>query len=57
MFNMSKEILMKVDSNRSDTTLREVLEMIKQLQAEHPDMNIFWDGDEYAICGRPKDDE
>jgi hypothetical protein len=21
---------------------------------ENPDLDVFWDGDEYAICSRPK---
>ncbi len=35
-------------------TLREVAERIRQIQREHPDLDVFFDGDEFAICSRPK---
>lgn len=37
-----------------DLTLSQVMERIVELQAEHPDEEIFMDGDTYAIVGRPR---
>ena len=34
--------------------MRDVLPTIARLQAEHPDMEIFVDGDQKAIVGRCK---
>jgi hypothetical protein len=35
-------------------TISEVMENIRQLQEKHPDLDVFLDGDEYAICSIPK---
>ncbi len=50
---MEKRIHVKIDRH-SDLTLREVLKRIEEIQAENPDLDVFFDGDEYAICSRPK---
>jgi hypothetical protein len=31
---------------------KRVLVKIKELQDKNPDMDVFFDGDQYAICGR-----
>ena len=51
---MKKKVFLKVDRSNSEVTLRDVMEKIKDIQADHPDMDVFFDGDEYAICGRKK---
>jgi len=50
---MEKRVHVKID-RQSDLTLREVLKKIEEIQAENPDLDVFFDGDEYAICSRPK---
>jgi hypothetical protein len=50
---MSTRVHVKIDRN-SDLTLREVLKKIQEIQAENPDLDVFFDGDSYAICSRPK---
>lgn len=50
---MSTRVHVKIDKN-SDMTLREVLKKIQEIQAENPDLEVFFDGDQYAICSRPK---
>lgn len=50
---MEKRIHVRIDRN-SNLTLREVLRKIEEIQAEHPELDVFFDGDEYAICSRPK---
>ncbi|MCK4757292.1 MAG: hypothetical protein KAS67_02455 [Thermoplasmata archaeon] len=51
---MEKKVHLKIDKNDPDMTLRTVMETIRQLQEENPDLEVFFDGDEYAICSRPK---
>jgi len=51
---MQKRILVKIKKDGTELSLREVLEKIKELQAQNPDLDVFFDGDEYAICTRPK---
>ncbi len=46
-----KRIHLKVDEN---ITLREVLEKIEEIQQENPDREVFFDGDEQAICSIPR---
>ena len=52
---MTKTEQMKfIDIKTCDLTLSQVMERIGQLQAEHPHLEIFMDGDSYAIVGRPR---
>lgn len=51
---MEKRIHLKVDKSDNSMSLREVMETMQKLQDENPDLEIFFDGDEYAICSRPK---
>src|SRR4030042_7132028 len=47
-----KRVLVKINKDKTELTLREVLEKIKELQEKNPDMDVFFDGAQYAICGR-----
>ncbi|MBN1677514.1 MAG: hypothetical protein JW880_03150 [Candidatus Thermoplasmatota archaeon] len=49
---MEKRVLVKIDKDKTELTLREVLDRIKEIQDQHPEMDVFFDGDQYAICGR-----
>ena len=51
---MEKKVHLKIDKNDPDMTLRMVMEKLHQLQVDNPDLDVFFDGDEYAICSRPK---
>ena len=33
------------------------MQKIQEIQRQHPDLDVFWDGDEYAVCSRPKKKE
>jgi hypothetical protein len=50
---MEKKVHVRLDRN-SDFTLREVLKKIEEIQAQYPDLDVFFDGDDYAICSRPR---
>jgi hypothetical protein len=49
-----KTVHLRIDPNDESTTLEDVLSRISELQRKHPDREVFFDGDEYAICSRPK---
>jgi len=51
---MEKRVLVKINKDKTELSLREVLDKIKELQDKNPDMDIFFDGDQYAICSRPR---
>ena len=46
-----KKVHLKVDDK---LTLQELLTKIEAYQKAHPDREVFFDGDEFAICSRPK---
>lgn len=41
-----------IDIRTCDLTLSQMMAEISRLQSEHPDQEIFMDGDAYAIVGR-----
>jgi hypothetical protein len=49
-----KIVHLRIDPNDESMTLADVLAKIPELQRKHPDREVFWDGDEYAICSLPK---
>jgi hypothetical protein len=51
---LEKTVHLRIDPNDESTTLEDVLTRISELQRKHPDREVFFDGDEYAICSRPK---
>lgn len=52
---MRQEFEKYIDIKTCDMTLKEVMDRIGELQAEHPDQDIFMDGDLYAVIGIPKE--
>ncbi len=32
----------------------DVLAKVQEIQRAHPELDVFFDGDEYAICSRPR---
>lgn len=51
---MDKKIHLKIDKNDPSITLKDVLDKIQEIQKENPELEVFFDGDEYAVCSRPK---
>ena len=51
---MEKTVHLRIDPNDDSTTVEDVLTKIGELQRKHPDREVFFDGDEYAICSRPR---
>lgn len=41
-----------IDIKTCDLTMSQLMAEIGRLQAENPDLDIFMDGDKYAIVGR-----
>ena len=48
-----KKVWLKIDRNDPRVTLNDVAEKIRELQMQNPELDIFFDGDEFAICSRP----
>ena len=51
---MVKEILFRWDDS-PDMTMEELRLKVEELKEKHPELDIFIDGDERAVCGRPKE--
>ena len=45
---------MRIDRADPKVSLKDVLDRIQEIQGQHPDLDVFFDGDEYAICSRPR---
>ncbi|MCK5600573.1 hypothetical protein KAR91_01820 [Candidatus Pacearchaeota archaeon] len=54
---MDKKILYKIDRDDPDTTLKDFLDKLEEMRKKYPDKDVFFDGDEYAVCSRPKKKE
>ena len=53
---LSKRVWVRIDRYNPQLTLREVYDKISEIQQENPDLDVFFDGDEFAICSRPRSD-
>ena len=42
-----------MDVNDSDMTLSEIMQMVDRFQSEHPELDVYLDGDTRSIMGRP----
>ncbi len=52
---MDKKIHKKIDKDNESLTIDDIQKLIKKIQEENPDREVFFDGDEYAICSRKKE--
>ncbi len=51
---VEKRIHHRIDPNDESITLKDIMKLIQDIQRENPDLDVFFDGDEYAVCSRPK---
>ncbi|MFP4001739.1 MAG: hypothetical protein ACOCTN_07985 [Candidatus Natronoplasma sp.] len=52
---MDKKIHKKIEKDDESLTIDDIQKLIKKIQEENPDREVFFDGDEYAICSRKKE--
>ena len=52
--DLSKRVWVRIDRHDPKLTLRDVHDQIAKIQEENPELEVFFDGDEFAICSRPK---
>ena len=50
---MQKTVHLKI-SRDGQLTIKELEKKIHEIQAQHPDREVFFDGDDFAICSRPR---
>lgn len=51
---MAKTIHLKLERDDPSLSLTSVLAKVQEIQKLHPELDVFFDGDEYAICSRPR---
>ena len=51
----AKRIIVRIDSSFGSITLKDIMQRIQDIQRANPDLDVFFDGDEYAVCSRPKE--
>jgi hypothetical protein len=51
---MGRKIWLKIGRDDPSVTLTQVADKIEEIQAKHPDIEVFFDGDEFAICSVPR---
>ena len=51
---LSKTIHLKIDKDDPTISLNDVLAKVQEIQRAHPELDVFFDGDEYAIVSRPR---
>ena len=51
---MDKKICFKIKRDDPNVTLNDVLKKIEEIRKKHPDQEVYFDGDEYAVVSRPK---
>ncbi len=52
---MDKKIHKKIDKQDESIGIGDIQDMMKKIQKENPDREVFFDGDEYAICSTKKE--
>src|SRR5439155_22792229 len=52
---MEKKVHLRIDPNDESITLKDIMQKIQEIQRQHPDLDVFFDGDEYAVCSRPRE--
>jgi hypothetical protein len=51
---MPKKVHVKIEPGDRSITLKDIVKIIEDIQNKNPDLDVFFDGDEFAICSRPK---
>ena len=51
---VAKTIHVRIDKDDPAISLNDVLARVQEIQRAHPELDVFFDGDEYAICSRPR---
>lgn len=51
---MEKRVHVRIDPNDETITLKDITAKIEEIQRANPDLDVFFDGDEYAVCSRPR---
>ena len=51
---MGRRVWLRINRDDPSMSLTEVTDKIEEIQRKHPDIEVFFDGDEFAICSVPR---
>lgn len=55
MDNLEDKVVHKKIGRNTSMTVKEIMDLMEKYKREYPDREIFFDGDEFAICSRKKE--
>ena len=55
MDSIDDKIVHKKIGRNTQLTVKEIMELVEKYKREYPDREVFFDGDEFAICSRKKE--
>lgn len=55
MDQIDDKIVHKKIGRNTSLTVKEIMELVEKYKNEYPDREVFFDGDEFAICSRRKE--
>ncbi len=55
MDNIEDKVVHKKIGRNTSITVKEIMDLMEKYKKEYPDREIFFDGDEFAICSRKKE--
>jgi hypothetical protein len=54
MDSLEDKIVHRKISRNTNMTVKEILELVEEIKRQYPEREVFFDGDEFAICSRKK---
>lgn len=56
MDSLEDKIVHRKIGRNSNLTVKQIMDMIDEVRKEYPEREVFFDGDEFAICSRRSKD-
>ncbi|MCL6002811.1 MAG: hypothetical protein M0Z77_10520 [Thermoplasmatales archaeon] len=54
MDSLEDKIVHRKIGRNTNLTVKEILDMVEEVRKQYPEREVFFDGDEFAICSRKK---
>jgi hypothetical protein len=52
MDSLEDKIVHRKIGRNSNLTVKQIMDMIEEVKKQYPEREVFFDGDEFAICSR-----
>lgn len=54
MDSLEDKIVHRKIGRNTNLTVRQIMDMVEEVREQYPEREVFFDGDEFAICSRKK---